>query len=121
MAEYLCAAESVRTGALTPVTVGRARALLTRLADGELRAVAARCPHQGADLGFGCLTGVVEPDGCGALRLARDGEVLRCPWHGFEFDLRSGEPLVAPPAGRRMRLRFLPVAERDGRVTTGDG
>jgi nitrite reductase/ring-hydroxylating ferredoxin subunit len=42
--------------------------------------------------------------------------VLRCPWHGFEFDLVSGAPLVESPAAMPMRLRFYAAEERDGRV-----
>ncbi|WP_243767688.1 Rieske (2Fe-2S) protein [Paenibacillus agricola] len=26
----------------------------------------------------------------------RDNEILRCPWHGWEFDLKTGEHLVDP-------------------------
>jgi nitrite reductase/ring-hydroxylating ferredoxin subunit len=42
--------------------------------------------------------------------------VLRCPWHGFEFDLQSGAPLVPAPEGMPMQLRFYGTREQDGRV-----
>ncbi|WP_026379225.1 Rieske (2Fe-2S) protein [Afifella pfennigii] len=112
----VCAAEEVRVGALTPVPFGRATLVLTRLPCGSLRALAGRCPHQGAALQFGCVTGLMEGECDGAIAESRAGEVLRCPWHGFEFDLASGEPVVAPPAARRMRLRFFDVSEEAGRV-----
>jgi nitrite reductase/ring-hydroxylating ferredoxin subunit len=35
-----------------------------------------------------------------------------CPWHGFEFDIRTGEH----PIDRRVRLRRLPVRVVDGDV-----
>jgi nitrite reductase/ring-hydroxylating ferredoxin subunit len=34
-----------------------------------------------------------------------DGCILRCPWHGWEFDLRTGEHVVDP----RNRLKGVPV------------
>ena len=117
MAEQdVCAAAEVRAGALHQVTLGRREIVLTRLPDGGLRAFAARCPHHGAPLAAGCVGGEVTagPDGAPCLR--RAGEVMRCPWHGFGFDLVIGAPLVDAPAGLPMQLRFYAVQERDGRV-----
>jgi 3-phenylpropionate/trans-cinnamate dioxygenase ferredoxin subunit len=36
----------------------------------------------------------------------RGGEILRCPWHGWEFDLRDGRSVVDP---ERTRVRSYPV------------
>ena len=112
----VCAADDVAAGVLTPVRVGRSTIVLTRLPGGALRAFAGRCPHQGARLEFGCVTGLNEGPEHGRIAVGRDGEILRCPWHGFEFDLATGEPAVAPPEARAMRLRFYEVAEEDGAV-----
>jgi nitrite reductase/ring-hydroxylating ferredoxin subunit len=116
MAEQdLCAAAAVRPGALHQVTLGRRDIVLTRLPDGAIRAFAARCPHHGAPLAAGCVGGEVAVNGAGPC-VKRVGEVVRCPWHGFEFDLVTGAPLVEAPAGLPMQLRFYETAERDGRV-----
>ncbi len=114
--EAVCRSEDVARGALTAVMLGRAKLVLTRLRDGSVRAVAARCPHHGADLSFGQATALIESDRPGEMRCSRAGEILRCPWHGFEFDLASGDPVAPPPPGTRMRLRFFPVEERDGEI-----
>jgi nitrite reductase/ring-hydroxylating ferredoxin subunit len=29
-------------------------------------------------------------------KYGRESEILRCPWHGWEFDLLNGEHLVDP-------------------------
>ena len=106
----LCKLAEVATGRLTQATLGRAAIVLTRLPDGRIRAFAGRCPHQGGPLAAGCVTGVTTADRPNELQLTRLGEVIRCPWHGFEWDMVTGQPLVAEPADRRLRLRFLDVA-----------
>jgi len=61
---------------------------------GELHAHAARCPHWLGPLE----DAAVEEDGC-----------LRCPWHGYRFDLRTG----ASADGRRLRLPPAPRVRVD--------
>jgi nitrite reductase/ring-hydroxylating ferredoxin subunit len=61
-----------------------------RLRSGELRAVMNRCPHKGAPVCRGIVGGVWESTGPGELTLDEGRDVLVCPWHGFEFDLKTG-------------------------------
>ena len=110
----ICKLSDLAEGHLTPAMLGRAPILVT-LVRGEPRAVAARCPHQGADLQAGCLVGRVSTRPDGAITVDPARPVLRCPWHGFEYDLATGDPLVQSPAHRRMRLRTYTV-----RVQAGD-
>jgi nitrite reductase/ring-hydroxylating ferredoxin subunit len=63
---------------------------------GELFAVRNRCPHQGGPLCLGPTTGLLESDAPGQRVYQRHGEILRCPWHGWEFDLRDGRSIVDP-------------------------
>lgn len=63
---------------------------------GEFFAVSNRCPHQGASLCHGVLTGVAESDDPGVIQYSRQGEMLRCPWHGWEFDIRTGQSFFNP-------------------------
>lgn len=63
---------------------------------GELFAVLDRCPHAGASLCLGRLTGLMSATGPGQYEHSRDGEILRCPWHGWEFDLRTGKSCAEP-------------------------
>lgn len=32
----------------------------------------------------------------GTYEMSRHGEILRCPWHGWEFDVRSGQSWFDP-------------------------
>ena len=85
--------------------------------DGELHAYESRCPHQGGPVCRGVVMarveGVVAPDGTLVEeRYASDTANLVCPWHGFEFDLKSGQCVADP----RFRLRAYEVTIRDGDV-----
>ena len=61
-----------------------------------------RCPHQGGSLVHGVLTGLLESAEPGRYCYSREGEILRCPWHGWEFDITTGQSVVNP---HRLRVR----------------
>jgi 3-phenylpropionate/trans-cinnamate dioxygenase ferredoxin subunit len=63
---------------------------------GEYFAILDRCPHQGGSLSCGKLVGLVEAEAPGKVRYHRKGEIVRCPWHGWEFDLRTGKSYCDP-------------------------
>ncbi len=42
----------------------------------------------------------------------REGEILRCAWHGWEFEIETGRSLVDP----RVRARTYAVEVEDGEV-----
>lgn len=80
---------------------------------GEFFAIANRCPHEGAKLCTGALVGQVESGQPGEYRYHRRGELLRCPWHGWEFDLRTGRSYCDP---NRVRVRAYPVSVEAGQA-----
>ena len=86
---------------------------VVRLRDGSLRAVRNHCPHKGAPICRGIVAGTWLPSAPGSLVYDREGEVLACPWHGWEYDLDTGMELFRDVP---TRLRFYPVAVRDGQV-----
>ena len=54
------------------------------------------CPHMLGPLGGSAL----------------EGSTIECPWHGYRFDVRSGESVD----GRGMRLRRAPRVEIEEKV-----
>src|SRR5262249_1940760 len=50
----------------------------------------------GASLCMGRIIGLAQADEPGKYRLTRKGELLRCPWHGWEFDIRTGQSWCDP-------------------------
>jgi 3-phenylpropionate/trans-cinnamate dioxygenase ferredoxin subunit len=68
--------------------------------DGSYFALANRCPHAGGPLCSGRIVPLAMSDGPGHYRLARHQEFLRCPWHGWEFDIRTGQSWCDPHSTR---------------------
>ncbi len=84
---------------------------------GEFFALLNRCPHQGAPLAHGRLVGLAELDMPGSYRVSRQGEMLRCPWHGWEYDMRTGQSWCDPSS---VALRQYPVVVEPGeRIAKG--
>jgi nitrite reductase/ring-hydroxylating ferredoxin subunit len=110
MAKHIvCQVSDLEIGKIVPAEIGRAPIILSKLPSGEIRAVAGRCPHQGAELKHGCITGRTESGLVNHLEFGGFGETLRCPWHGFEFSLVDGKPVVAGTTHQPMKLRFFDV------------
>jgi nitrite reductase (NADH) small subunit len=82
--------------------------------DGALYALRNVCPHHGAPLCLGTVTGRM------ALTTAphryeyqAEPKVLRCPWHGYEFDLRDGRSMLKPES---LRVRSYRIEIERGEV-----
>ena len=73
---------------------------------GEFFALLDRCPHQGSALSGGILCGLTLSDEPGKYQFSRAGEMLRCPWHNWEFDIRTGKSWFDP---RRTKVRAFPA------------
>ena len=77
--------------------------------DGRFYALHNRCPHRGGALCLGPVTGTALPTDDYRYEYGREGELVRCAWHGWEFEIASGRCLV----DAKVRARTFPV-ERDG-------
>ena len=76
----------VRVGVVEDCPPGEARELVAQgriialfNVGGHLHALDGVCPHQGGPLGKGRLTGCT----------------VTCPWHGWQFDVTSGQHLTS--------------------------
>jgi nitrite reductase/ring-hydroxylating ferredoxin subunit len=74
--------------------------------NGEFFALRNRCPHQGGPLCAGSLGGLITSSCPGEYHYSRAGEMLRCPWHGWEIDIRTGQSWFDPA---RVRVRSYEV------------
>jgi nitrite reductase/ring-hydroxylating ferredoxin subunit len=76
-----------------------------------------KCPHLQGPVCQGKIlpltTEDLQPDGTSNGRVfSKSATNIVCPWHGFEFDIRSGRHALDP----RVRLRPFPVKVLDGGV-----
>ena len=85
---------------------------------GEFLALRNTCPHQGGPLCLGLIGSLVIAARPGEYALSSPGEMLRCPWHGWEFDMRTGQSWFDPA---RTRVRSYPAAVADGAALAEDG
>jgi nitrite reductase/ring-hydroxylating ferredoxin subunit len=84
---------------------------------GEFFALLNRCPHQSGPLCEGHVWQRLSSDGPGDYQVVDAGELLRCPWHGWEFDIRTGQSWFDPD---RTRVRRYPVSvESPGALQKG--
>ena len=96
MSKYVvAAANEILPGQRKLVNV-RGRPILIFNLDGDYFGILDRCPHQGASLCKGQLVGLVESDRPGQYNFTRSNEIIRCAWHGWEFDIRTGKSRCEP-------------------------
>lgn len=100
-------------GRFTILTVNTLEIGVLQLSNGEFHAVRNRCPHKGAAICKGIVGGTWPPSAVGELSYEREGEVLVCPWHGYEYDIKTGRELYQEHA---TRLRKYDVAVDEGSV-----
>jgi nitrite reductase/ring-hydroxylating ferredoxin subunit len=108
----LCGTDEIADGQARGFTVGRVELVVVRHGE-RFYALQGVCPHRGAALCDGVVGGTALPSEVGVIRYGRDGEILRCPWHGWEYDITDGRSLHDPA---RQRVRAYPVEVRDGQV-----
>ncbi len=78
--------------------------------NGRFYALRNLCPHKQGPLCTGFVSGRVVGDlppsaGVDTLAYEREGEIIRCPWHLWEFEIATGRCLVDP----RVRVKTYPI------------
>jgi nitrite reductase/ring-hydroxylating ferredoxin subunit len=85
--------------------------------DNEYYAYANWCAHQAGPVCEGRITGTVtstydRETGEERRTYEKEGEVLNCPWHGWEYDIKSGECL----SKNGVSLPSFPVEVNKGKI-----
>lgn len=85
--------------------------------DGEYHAYSNWCAHQAGPVCEGSITGTVTETWDSEtveseLEYCREGEILNCPWHGWEYDIRTGDCL----SRSKVKLPSFSVREESGEI-----
>ncbi len=99
----------VADGGCMIVTAGGREIGVYRLGDG-FHALLNRCPHLGGPLCLGQVVTEVFSPVPGDVRGNSDRRFVACPWHNWEFDIRTGQSYWNP----KLRARTVPVGVEAG-------
>jgi nitrite reductase/ring-hydroxylating ferredoxin subunit len=89
--------------------------------DDRFYALRNRCPHQFGPLCLGDLAQRAISNGPGDVRMDSGPPLLACPWHGWEYDIATGQSFMGPGRGNMAALAYdvsvlpgseLPAGER---------
>ena len=107
--------EDFKERTLRIVSVSETEVGIARWDGDQVYALRNVCPHQGGPVCRGRFgPQVVARDGLpGTLDINERRPVIRCSWHGWEFDVRSGAAVVA---GSRYKVRTYPVRIEGDRI-----
>jgi nitrite reductase/ring-hydroxylating ferredoxin subunit len=112
MKHRLLAVDELQPGEARRVEVGNLELLLVKAPDGSVHALRDRCPHQGARLSHGLVLEHVDAEDVGTYALTSGQYVIRCPWHGMEYDVTTG----SCPADESYRVPSFNVTVEDGQI-----
>jgi nitrite reductase (NADH) small subunit len=62
---------------------------------------------------LGKVSGTTLPSGVYEFRYGLQGRILRCPWHGWEYDITTGQSVFDP----EVRVVTYPVIVEDGKIS----
>lgn len=107
----VCTAEELAPGERLIADLG-GRSVGVFNVDGKFHALHNRCPHRGGPLCLGPTTGLTRSTEDFGYAYGEEGAILRCAWHGWEFDIKTGQALADPG----VRARTFPVTVEGGNV-----
>lgn len=82
-------------------------------ADGAVYAVRNVCPHKRAPICRGTFRGTMLPSDPDSFIFGMEEQVLRCPWHGWEFDLTTGKTLCGD---EQKKLTLYPITIKENEI-----
>ena len=91
--EYVAQADDFDDGDRVIVEIEGREIAVFRI-DGEFYALLNYCVHQGGPLCEGSVSGALTVTDDFELNYSRENEIISCPWHGWEFDIKTGEHLA---------------------------
>ena len=113
---FVAGASELKEGERKIVPLGNTEIGVYRV-KGKLYAYQNLCAHQGGPACEGLLMPkvedvITEDKTCQGMRFNYDEWHIVCPWHGWEYDVATGEFV----GNRKFRLKNYEVVEKDGTI-----
>lgn len=108
---YVTAADDLQEGDRVIIEIN-GREIGVFQVDDEFYALLNYCVHQGGPGCEGQIAGTLMEYEDGSLGYERESEIVSCPWHGWEYDIKTGEHL----SRSKYRIPTFEVVERDGDI-----
>ena len=109
--QFVASVEEIPAGQRKIVQVGK-RSIGIFNIRGEYYALLNYCPHYGAELCKGLVSGTTMESQVYEFIYGKDQEIIRCPWHGWEFDIKTGCSLFDD----KVRAKRYEVVVQDGQI-----
>jgi nitrite reductase/ring-hydroxylating ferredoxin subunit len=112
MKQTVCRTQELGLGQMVSGQLGPFPLVVIRANDGTLHAMVAKCLHQGGPLDKGKLYEHVTSECLGDYTPEKGFDILKCPWHGYEYDIKNGCVLADPTR----RLQTFNVTEEGDEI-----
>ncbi|MBU8879807.1 Rieske (2Fe-2S) protein [Bacillus sp. FJAT-29790] len=105
----VCSADELTNGKRKVIQFNNTSVVVVN-SDNNLYAFRNYCPHQGAPLEFGSISGAMESSEPHKYKYGCHNQVVRCPLHGWAFDMKDGHSLF----NSKVKIKTFEVKEREG-------
>ncbi len=112
MKQVICAAADLAAGQMVSAKIGPMPIVVIRTETGELYGLLDKCLHMGGQLSKGRILTAQNGQACGEYVEETGRFVVKCPWHGYEYDVRTGATLF----DEDLKLRTFSVREENGQI-----
>ncbi|MBM4764740.1 Rieske (2Fe-2S) protein [Bacillus sp. B15-48] len=113
MKEPVCKINEFDSSNMKAVTINNKPIVLVKSENGEVYALKNACPHKGPCLSGGMVDNDCSSNEVGQYNFERDKEVIRCPWHSWEFDIKTGQSIINP---EKVRVKTYDVTIKDDKI-----
>ena len=107
----VCPADELQEGQRQLIEVNGVEIGLIR-AEGVCYAFRNSCPHQGVPMLYGSVVGTMLPSRPHEYVYGLHNEIIRCPLHGWEFNLKTGKAVFSPDVS----IKTYEVKEEAGSI-----
>jgi 3-phenylpropionate/trans-cinnamate dioxygenase ferredoxin subunit len=110
--QVICDGEDLAPGQMVSAKLGPMPIVVVRTDDGQLFGLLDKCLHMGGQLSKGKLLLAQNGQQCGEYVEEQGRFVVKCPWHGYEYDLKTGATLFDDD----LKLRTFAIREENGQI-----